>query len=67
MAGRPARLSDDDVIAIRELYACGERLQTVADQYGVTPQMISMIGRGVARTKVPGEADPERRWRGGAA
>lgn len=41
-----ANLSDDDVLLIRKRVAAGATQKGLAEEYGVTPGMVSMIARG---------------------
>lgn len=59
--GNPRRkLSDEDIRLIRERRALGARQKDLADQFGVTDGVISMIVRGLRRAEVGGPIEEKR-------
>ncbi|WP_175279362.1 hypothetical protein [Prescottella equi] len=61
-APRAGKLSDADIIAIRERRAAGARQKDLAGQYGVTDGQISMIVRGLRWAHVGGPIQNERKY-----
>lgn len=57
---RPGKLTDQDVITIRERRQAGARQKDLAEQFGVTDGTISMIVRGVRWPNVGGPIEPDR-------
>jgi hypothetical protein len=59
--GRPTPLSAQDVEQIRAEYAAGELTTLeIAQKFSITKSYVSRIGRGFARTDVPGEIKGDR-------
>lgn len=54
-----AKLTDEDIASICEQYAAGVSQRPLADQFGVSQGLISMIVRGKGWTHVGGERIPE--------
>lgn len=52
------RLTDADVVAIRELRAKGATLRTIAGQFGVHPSTVCKVCLGIARADVGGPRTP---------
>ncbi|OQQ23347.1 hypothetical protein A6411_23850 [Prescottella equi] len=61
-APRAGKLSDEDIISIRERRAAGARQKDLADHYGVTDGQISMIVRGLRWAHVGGPIQNERKY-----
>lgn len=57
---RPGRLSNDDVLLIRERRAAGARQKDLAAQFGVSEGQISMIVRGMRWPEVGGPIETKR-------
>lgn len=52
---RTTPLSEEEVKAIREEYAAGEKpVREIADKYGISRSYVVRLGRGSARTSIPG-------------
>lgn len=64
-AARPGRLTDADIITIRERRAAGARQTDLARDFGVTDGQISMIVRGKRWPNVGGPIETERRYNRG--
>ena len=64
-APRPGRLTDADIITIRERRAAGARQADLARDFGVTDGQISMIVRGKRWPNVGGPIETERRYNRG--
>lgn len=61
-APRAGKLSDADILTIRERRAAGARQKDLADQYGVTDGQISVIVRGLQWSHVGGPIQSERKY-----
>lgn len=59
---RPGKLTDQQIILIRERRAAGARQQDLADQFGVSDGAISMIVRGIRWAAVGGPIETERKY-----
>lgn len=57
---RSGRLSDDDVLLIRQRRAAGARQKDLAEQFGVSDGQISMIVRGIRWPEVGGPIETKR-------
>ncbi len=57
---RPGRLSDSEIVLIRERRAAGARQSDLAEQFGVSASLISMIVRGLRWTYVGGPIEPKQ-------
>lgn len=54
---RPAKLTDDQVVEIRALAASGVLHREIANRFGVTPQYVSQLKRGLWRKNVTVDAE----------
>lgn len=61
-APRSGRLTDVQVVAIRERRAAGARQKDLAEQFGVTEGTISMIVRGIRWPNIGGPIQAERKY-----
>ena len=61
-ANRARKLTDEDVVMIRERRANGARQKDLAAQYNVSDGAISMIVRGVRYENVGGPIETERKY-----
>lgn len=61
----PGKLTEADVVTIRNRRAMGAQQQTLADQYGVSNGLISQIVRGLRWSKVGGPIQTERKYENG--
>jgi len=60
--GRPGKLTDEQIITIRERRAAGARQMDLAQQFGVSNGQISMIVRGNRWAHVGGPIETERKY-----
>lgn len=58
--GRQGKLTDQDVITIRERRNAGARQKDLAEQFGVTDGTVSMIVRGIRWPNVGGPIESDR-------
>ena len=61
-AGRQGKLSDDQVVIIRERRAAGARQKDLAEQFGISESQVSMIVRGKRWSTVGGRIEIERKY-----
>lgn len=64
-AARGGKLTDEQIVLIRERRAAGARQKDLAEQFGVTDGLISMIVRGLRWPNVEGPIQTERKYNRG--
>lgn len=64
-ARRARKMTDADVVLIRERRAAGARQKDLAEQFGITDGLVSMIVRGVRWPESGGPIESERAYRRG--
>ncbi|WBF79008.1 helix-turn-helix DNA binding domain protein [Arthrobacter phage Bolt007] len=52
--GRPPALSDEQVLALREAAEAGTSHVALAEEYGISTSLVSMICRGIRYPDAPG-------------
>lgn len=60
---RPRKLTDEDVVRIREARAAGERGISIANRYGISESTVSLLVRGKRRLEAGGPIASEYRKR----
>jgi|ERR671926_686610 hypothetical protein len=61
-APRGGRLTDDEVVTIRQRRAAGARQKDLAAQFGVSESLVSMIIRGIRWPQLGGPIETERKY-----